>query len=296
MKKTKRIMNRILYPPKWVLFILSVVSFMALIFIFASEKTESMLAYFIYSMSAYSLIVLCAAFPKVIRKVKDMAMNNRKIQYVLSLEMVNKFLTDVAFRGAISIYQGATVNVIYTVFLIIVGVRYRSVWFVSMAVYYGILGILRAYLIVCYKQRNDKSEIGCYKNIAKSLFLLNIPMSGLIILMIRTNSGFTYSGYVIYLCALYTFYTFIVAIVNLVKFRKIGSPILSAGKVLNFVAAMVSVLGLQTAMISNFSVNGEDYRKMMNTITGGLVYGMVIIIAIYMLMQSRKIRKRDEML
>lgn len=36
---------------------------------------------------------------------------------------------------------------------------------------------------------------------------------------------------------------------------------------------------LQTAMISRFSENGEAYRKMMNTITGGFVYGIVIVIA-----------------
>ena len=54
---------------------------------------------------------------------------------------------------------------------------------------------------------------------------------------------------------------------------------LSAAKVLNFIAAMMSILGLQTAMISRFSENGEAYRKMMNTITGGFVYGIVIVIA-----------------
>ena len=55
---------------------------------------------------------------------------------------------------------------------------------------------------------------------------------------------------------------------------------------------MMSILGLQTAMISHFLKNGEAYRKMMNMITGGCVYGIVILIAVYMLLHSRKI-KRD---
>ena len=62
--------------------------------------------------------------------------------------------------------------------------------------------------------------------------------------------------------AFYTFYTMVISVLNLVKFRKLGSPILSAAKVLNFIAAMMSILGLQTAMISRFSENGEAYRKM----------------------------------
>lgn len=84
------------------------------------------------------------------------------------------------------------------------------------------------------------------------------------------------------------------AVINLVKFRRLGSPILSAAKVLHFVAAMMSILGLQTAMLSRFSVNGNDYRKMMNGITGGFVYGIVILIAIYMLLYSRHLRKKVE--
>lgn len=112
----------------------------------------------------------------------------------------------------------------------------------------------------------------------------------MIVLMVKTNSGFFYPGYLIYLSALYTFCTMIMSVMNLVKFRRLGSPILSASKILNFISAMMSILGLQTAMISRFSEKGEDYRRMMNAITGGFVYGIVILIAISMLLHSRKFR------
>ena len=103
--------------------------------------------------------------------------------------------------------------------------------------------------------------------------------------------GKTYPGYIIYLSALYTFYTMITAVVNVVKFRKLGSPILSAAKILNFISAMMSILGLQTAMISRFSENGDNYRKTMNAITGGFVYCIVIFVAVFMLICSRKNKK-----
>ena len=109
--------------------------------------------------------------------------------------------------------------------------------------------------------------------------------------MVLTDSGYSYPGYVIYLSALYTFYTIILAIVNLVKFRKLGRPILSAAKVLNFVAALMSLLGLQTAMISQFSTEGENFRRMMNTITGSGVWFAVILTAVYMLLHSRKMKE-----
>lgn len=113
-------------------------------------------------------------------------------------------------------------------------------------------------------------------------------MGGVILQMILNNSGFFYPGYIIYLSAIYTFYTMILAVVNLVKFRRLGDPVLSAAKVLNFVSAMMSVLGLQTAMIAHFSEHGETFRKQMNMIAGGVVYGAVIGIAVYMPPHSRK--------
>lgn len=56
------------------------------------------------------------------------------------------------------------------------GIRYRSVWFISMAVYYLILGGMRASLVFHHRHRDEKQEIGCCRCAAWLLFLLNIPM------------------------------------------------------------------------------------------------------------------------
>ena len=212
MERTKMIFKKVLQPNRWILLCMPPMSFAALVFIFEIQNTKSTLAYLVY----------------------------------------------------------------------------------CMAVYYLVLGILRLYLIYSYRHRSPELESRCYRRTAWMLFLLNIPLGGMIVLMVLTNSGFSYPGYIIYLSAFYTFYTMVISVLNLVKYRKLGSPILSAAKVLNFIAAMMSILGLQTAMISRFSENGEAYRKMMNTITGGFVYGIVIVIAITMLLHSKKSQKKVE--
>ena len=252
------------------------------------------MTYLIYSMSAYSLIIMLAAMPRMTRHVKSAIMGSRLIRKTTASPIVKQYLNDLAFRGSVSIYQGMAVNFFYVVFRIAAAIRYASVWFLSIAVYYLALGSLRAYLIVSYRHRSPDQERRCYRIAAWLLFLLNIPMGGMIVLMVRTNSGFSYPGYIIYLSALYTFYTLAISVIQLVKSHRLGSPILSAARVLNFVSAMMSILGLQTAMISRFSGNGEDYRKMMNAITGGVVYGVVILIAIFMLIRSRNKRKKAE--
>lgn len=59
-------------------------------------------------------------------------------------------------------------------------------------------------------------------------------------------------------------------------------------------SALMSVLGLQTAMISRFSFEGETYRKMMNTITGAAVFAAVMVTVIVMLIRSSKSKKEVE--
>lgn len=54
----------------------------------------------------------------------------------------------------------------------------------------------------------------------------------------------------------------------------------------------MSILGLQTAMIVQFSTEGDDFRKMMNAITGGAIWLSVILTAVYMLHRSSK--QKDE--
>lgn len=292
MEWARMILQKLLHPSVWVLIFLPPLSFAALIFIFVTQATRGVPAYLIYCMSAYSLTVWLAALPRLAKRTKAAVMNSWIMRKVSNSKITGRYLTDLAFRGSVSIYQGMAVNFFYVVFRIIAGIRYASVWFVSMAVYYLVLGGVRAYLIVCYRRRNPELERRCYRTTAWLLFLLNIPMGGMIVLMVRTNSGFSYPGSIIYLSALYTFYATTASVIHLVKFRRLGSPVLSAAKVLNLISAMMSILGLQTAMISRFSENGERFRMAMNTVTGGFVYGAVIVIAVYMLLHSSAPRKK----
>lgn len=290
----RKLLQKLLHPPGWVLIFVPLLSFAALAAVFIRQCPENILVYLIYSLSAYSLTIWLAALPGLTKRAKSAMMGSKLMRKAAASPIMGRYFKDLAFRGSISIYQGIAVNLFYVAFRIMAAIRYASVWFLSMAVYYLVLGGLRAYLIVCYRRRTPELERRCYHTTAWFLFLLNIPMGGMIVLMVRTDSGFSYPGYVIYLSALYMFYTMITSAINLIRFRRLGSPILSAAKVLNFVAAMTSILGLQTAMISRFSENGEDYRKMMNAITGGFVYGIVILIAIYMLLHGRYLRKKVE--
>ena len=92
-------------------------------------------------------------------------------------------------------------------------------------------------------------------------------MMGMAVQLITEEHIIVYPGSVIYITAAYSFYLLTLSIVNLVKFRRLNSPVLSASKALNFAGALMSVFNLENAMTSRFSTDVE-FRRIMNTAVG----------------------------
>ena len=122
---------------------------------------------------------------------------------------------------------------------------------------------------------------------------MNQALAGIVVFIVYQNRGYDYPGVLIYAMAAYTFYITIIAVINLVKFRRHGSPILSAAKAINFVAAMVSMLSLTTAMLAQFGGNEEPYfRPIMTGTVGGGVCVIVLGMAVFMIARSTKQLKK----
>ena len=287
MKRVPAGWSRLLHPPKWVLVSVPPVVFAALLFVMTSGRNRGIPAYLLYVLSAYCLTIWLLPLPGLARSAKAAV-----VRRVKRTAFGGRYMNDLAFRGSVGLCLGTAANLLYVALRAAVGIRRASVWNVSVAVYYLALGALRLSLILRYRQRDEIDERRVYRQTAWRLLLLTVPMGGMIVQMAATSAGYSYPGCVIYLSAMYTFYAAIEAVVNLVRFRRLGSPILSAAKALSFVAALMSVLGLQTAMIAQFSAGNEGFRKTMNAITGGAVWLCVILTAVCML--RRCAGRKDE--
>lgn len=286
MKRVFACVNRLLHPPKWVRLLVSPAVFAALTFVMIFGRNDGMPAYLLYGMSAYCLAVSVLPLPARMRAAKA-ALVRRAERTAFG----SRYLSDPVFRGGVSLRQGMLANLLYVAFRTVVGIRHASVWSLSAAAYYLALAILRLSLIFGYRHRTAINELRCCRRTAWLLLLLMLPMGGMIVLMVCTDAGYSYPGYVIYLSAVYTFYAAIEAVVRLVRLRRLGGPILSAAKAVSLIAALMSVLGLQTAMIAQFSVRGDGFRKTMNAITGGAVWLCVMLTAVCMLHKCAKRRE-----
>ena len=213
-----------------------------------------------------------------------------------------RYRTDRVFRGRFALWRSAGVDAVYAVFRLITGFMYRSKWFVTLALYHLGLCVIRFTLIRSYdrvskdREKYDiKFEYGRYRLSAIFLLILTLPLSGMAAQTVIENSSFNYPGLVIYASAAYTFYIATMAIINVVRYKEVGSPVLSASKAITLATAAVSLFGLQTAMFSHFSENDASLKMIMNTVTGVTVIVGVIALAIYMIITStQKIKDRNE--
>ena len=287
----KEIGRKILFPNTLLTFIMVIVSAILLIYVFSYKDANEIITYTGYAFSAYTLTVVIIKTPSLIKKLRNSLYANK---------YSGKYLSEAHLHAKISLYVGFTINVAYAILKFAAGIYFRSFWIGAIAVYYIILSLIRFglirrehYGIKCSnKTEQRKRELKVYRNCGYWMFLLNIAVAGIVIQMIWQNKSFTYPGFLIYASAAYTFYCFTMAIVNLVKYRKLERPILSAAKMISFACALTSMLSLQTALLAEFGTGQSMFIRMMNSLTGGFVCLTVFMLAVHMI---RKVNKEIKM-
>ncbi|MGM9666788.1 MAG: hypothetical protein ACI3XN_01875 [Eubacteriales bacterium] len=295
----KKVGKKLLFPPGWLIILLTVISAAALTFVFlngletSSAAWISGLVYAVYLLAFYSLTVVCAAcvliFPGCYRKIKQKIYNNT---------FGNKYMTDAAFRTHFSLYISLSINLLYVAMNLFSGIWYRSVWSVTLAAYYIILAVMRFLLLrFAHKVGIGKDRV---KELRRSrlcgmiLMTVNLALSGVVVLVIIQDRGFEYNGMLIYIMALYTFYITVNSIINLFKYRKYNSSVILTAKAINFAAALVSMLSLATAMLSQFGSknNTPRFNQIMVGATGAGVCVIVVMISVYIIVRTNKELKK----
>ena len=79
------------------------------------------------------------------------------------------------------------------------------------------------------------------------------------------------------------------AVIGFNKYRKLKSPVYTAGKMLGLATALVSMLTLEKAMLATFGAgNDEQFRLIMTGATGAGVTILILGMAIYMVIVANK--------
>ena len=286
MKQVKSILKRIFFLPPLPTLCIAIPSFALVIYVL-DQGSHGPLAYAVYVLSAYALVISITGGPDIITGFAQWIKAHPLTRKMLRIPLVKRFAEDVRFRTSVSLYQGLLVNLLYIALKLTSGIYYRSWWFITLAVYYTLLAVMRFLLLWRWGGIGPELELRRYRLCGAVLLIMNVALAGMVVLMVSQNHGYVYPGILIYAMAVYSFYTVIIAVINVIKFRTHGSPVLSAAKAINLAAALVSILALETAMIAQFG-GGDDYRRMMTAATGGGVCVIVLSMAVFMIVWSTK--------
>ena len=133
-------------------------------------------------------------------------------------------------------------------------------------------------------------ELRKYRACGIVFLVMNLALALMIFFMVYWNRTFEHHEITTIAMAAYTFGSMTMAIMNVVKYRKYNSPVYSASKAISLAAACVSMLTLESTMLTTFSDGTMTLtdRRIMLGATGVAVCAFIIAMAIYMIVQSSK--------
>ncbi len=236
-----------------------------------------------YVLSFYTLTIWCIRIPNMIRFFKALKSDNKYIK---------KWLGDVRLRANVTLTGNVLWNGAYATLQLGLGIYYSSVWYYSLFVYYSSLALMR-FFIVRHTLRhkpgeNIDRELRYYKFCGLIFLIMNTALSAMMLYMIRDKSTVGHHEIITISMAVYTFTTLTMAIINLIRYRKYKSPALSASKAISLASACVSMLTLENTMLATFGDSSmtQQTRSIFLALSGGAVSIFIIIMAVYMIVQS----------
>ena len=174
------------------------------------------------------------------------------------------------------------------------GFEHKTFWFYSLAGYYISLAVMRFFLVRhTSKHRHGEKiadELKKYRACGIIFLIMNTALALMIFFMVYWNRTFNHHEITAIALAAYTFTSFTIATVNIVKYRKYNSPVFSASKAINLASACVSMLTLESTMLTTFgdgTMSLTERRILLGT-SGAAISVFIIAMAIYMIVQSTK--------
>lgn len=246
----------------------------------------------VYVLAAASLIAACMCIYRDLRK----GLIEKLLSLIKKTSYGARFLEDYTFRTILTTLPTFLINVVYTVYNGVIGIVNQSAWFITMAVYYSLLGIMR-YCAVNTERKISrmedpklirKKELSVIRTDGILLLLLNLALSGVVLLTIAKGTAKTHSEIMVISIAAYTFYKITMAVINMVKVRKMQSPILITIRNIGVADALVSMLTLQTTMLASFQGTSSIDANRMNGITGLAVCILIALLGASMIYYASK--------
>lgn len=281
----KKLGKALLFPHIAIMIILIPIATVFLVCSMVFTGTESPVSIISYLLAFYTLTVWCFKIPYLIRFFKTFKEENKYARI---------WQDDTRLRMNVSLYGALIWNTAYAVFQLGLGFWHHTFWFYSLAGYYIALAVMRFFLVRHTSRHKAgekmREELVRYRACGIMFLMMNLALALIIFFMVYWNRTFNHHEITTIAMAAYTFTSLTFAIINVVKYRKIGSPVYSASKAISLASACVSMLTLESTMLTTFSDGTMSMtgRRILLGVSGGVISVFIIMMAVYMIVQGTK--------
>ena len=281
----KKLGKALLFPHIVIMILLVPIATVLLVGSMVFVGTESVIAYISYVLAAYTLTVWCFKIPYLIKYFKTFKDENK---------YARRWQDDTRLRVNVSLYGSLAWNALYGLFQLWLGFYHHTFWFYSLGAYYICLGVMRFFLVRHTSKyapgEKMQTELKKYRTCGCVFLVMNLALALIIFFMVYWNRTFEHHMITAIAMATYTFTALTTAIVNVVRYRKYNSPVFSASKAISLAAALVSMLTLESTMLTTFSdgTMTATAQKWMLGATGGAISVLIVATAIYMIVVGTK--------
>ena len=281
----KKLGKALLFPHIAIMIVLVPIATVLLVGSMVFIGTESPIAITSYVIAAYTLTIWCFKIPKLIKFFKAFKHENK---------YARKWQDDTRLRVNVSLYGSFAWNALYGIFQVWLGFYHHTFWFYSLGAYYICLAAMRFFLVRHTRRYSPgekmQTELEKYRACGIVFLLMNLARTLIIFFMVYWNRTFEHHMITAIAMAAYTFTALITAIINVIKYRKYNSPVFSASKAISLAAALVSMLTLESTMLTTFGdgTMTATAQKWMLGATGGAISLLILATAIYMIVFGTK--------
>ena len=272
-------------------------AFIGIALLITGHYLDGPVLYMSYPISAYGTVTAIIALTKTIPRLKNILAEWWLWKLLKTLPLIGPIISDGKIRMRFFLYFSILMNGFYVVLNISGGIIYESLWLSFLGGYYLALVVLRIFIIHFERFHDENEDIAKeyirYRNCGVILFLLDIILIFIIILAVRFIAVINYPGIIIYGMAFHFFYSIILAIYNLISKRKVERPIFGAARIASFVAALVSALSLEFAMMARFGGDNLIKRRNMTIWTGSVIFALILYMALMMIVKGNKYGKHS---
>lgn len=195
------------------------------------------------------------------------------------------------YRAEATVRFSCFVNFVYAAYQGYMAWTHLSIWFATLSGYYLALALTRMRIIrfLLPDAADGREELRRYRRSGIWLLMLTFAVIALGILVNFAGRHPVYPGSMMYVVAAFTLYSLVLALVNLLRYRNLESPLISASKAVTMACTLISLYSLQAGMLAALCTGSLVWlRQLLNTVSAMVIFIIVAWLAIHIIVRATR--------